>query len=96
MASQETLRIEVVCAAGDAQHVVSLELTAGATAGDAARQSGLLGKFLANDASGCKFGIFGRPVTANQVICNGDRVEIYQSLKVDPKEARRARARTQR
>lgn len=37
-------------------------------------------------------GIFGRPVTAEQLLRDGDRVEIYRSLLADPKRRRRERA----
>ena len=38
-------------------------------------------------------GIFGRVVVPNQLLNDGDRIEIYRRLGVDPKSARRARAR---
>ena len=40
-------------------------------------------------------GIFGEPVTRDRVLQAGDRVELYVPLQVDPKAARRARARPQ-
>lgn len=89
-------RVEVIYARADHQSVVRLELAADTTAGSALRQSGLLDKFPEIDAAACQFGIFGKPVLPNQILCDGDRVEIYRSLKTDPKEARRERARRQR
>ncbi|EKD76928.1 MAG: hypothetical protein ACD_42C00532G0008 [uncultured bacterium] len=38
-------------------------------------------------------GIFGKCVTLNTIVHDGDRVEIYRPLIMDPKEARRAKAR---
>jgi len=40
-----------------------------------------------------RLGIFGRRVALEQLLRDGDRVEIYQPLLLDPKEARRRRAR---
>jgi putative ubiquitin-RnfH superfamily antitoxin RatB of RatAB toxin-antitoxin module len=40
-----------------------------------------------------RLGIFGRRVTPGQPLQDGDRVEIYRPLVLDPKEARRRRAR---
>jgi len=40
-----------------------------------------------------RVGVFGRCVTPEQPLHDGDRVEIYRPLAVDPKEARRRRAR---
>ncbi len=44
------------------------------------------------DWDAVKIGVFGRIVVATDKIAAGDRLEIYRSLAVDPKEARRARA----
>ena len=40
-------------------------------------------------------GIWGRSCAADQVLSDQDRVEIYRSLRVDPKVARRERFRGQ-
>jgi putative ubiquitin-RnfH superfamily antitoxin RatB of RatAB toxin-antitoxin module len=40
-------------------------------------------------------GIWGRRCTADRVLTDHDRVEIYRSLRVDPKVARRERFRGQ-
>lgn len=40
-----------------------------------------------------RLGIFGRRVPPGQPLRDGDRVEIYRPLVLDPKEARRRRAR---
>jgi uncharacterized protein len=41
-------------------------------------------------------GIFGEPCARNRVVENGDRIELYRPLAVDPKESRRKRARETR
>ena len=62
-----------------------VELAAGATLGDAILAAGLA-------AQGMKTGIFGKLAGPETVLKDGDRVEIYRPLALDPKEARRRRA----
>jgi putative ubiquitin-RnfH superfamily antitoxin RatB of RatAB toxin-antitoxin module len=40
-------------------------------------------------------GVWGRPVTEDYVLQEGDRLELYRSLQVDPKVARRERFQKQ-
>jgi len=40
-----------------------------------------------------EFGLWGRAATATTVLHDGDRIEIYRPLRVDPKVARRERYR---
>ena len=39
-----------------------------------------------------KIGIFGKLVTLDTIVADGDRIEIYRPLTIDPKELRRAKA----
>lgn len=44
------------------------------------------------DADGATdVGIWGKKVALTRVLCEGDRVEVYRPLRVDPKVARRER-----
>ena len=90
------MRVEVVYALPHDQRLVALELPAGSSAADAVRQSGLPECFPEIDPEQSPLGLFGRHCDAQQVLRPGDRVEIYRPLQVDPKEARRLRARTRR
>jgi len=74
------------------QDAVTLSLASGATAGDAVRASGLLERHPEIDLRHQPIGIHGRVVTVRTLLRDGDRVEIYRPLAVDPKEARRRRA----
>ena len=85
------LRIEVVFAERDGQQVVTLALDEGATAHDALRESGLAVRHPEVDLGGAALGIFGRRVSSGTPLHDGDRVEIYRPLVIDPKEARRAK-----
>ncbi|HYX63495.1 MAG TPA: RnfH family protein [Burkholderiales bacterium] len=85
------MRIEVVYALPDGHHIVELDLAAGATAADAVKASGIAARHREIDLS--RLGIFGRRVAGDTRLAEGDRVEIYRPLALDPKEARRERAR---
>ena len=80
-----SLKVEVVFALPDRVDVVALELPPGATVADALRACGLTPIPHA-------VGIFGQKVKPAAVLADGDRVEIYRPLELDPKEARRRRA----
>ena len=96
MANPQTLRVEVVYARRARQSLVMLDVAAGATVLDAVQLSGLERRYPEIAAAACRFGIFGRAVTPQHLLRNGDRVEIYRPLQVDPQQARRKRARAQR
>ena len=81
------MKVEVVRALPEKAEAVSVQLPEGATVADALAASGL---------SGDAFGIFGRQVPPGHPLRDGDRVEIYRPLEIDPKEARRMRARKRR
>ena len=83
----KSIKIDVVYALPAAAQAVTLSVPAGTTVREAAAAAGL--------PAGGKFGIFGRIVAPEARVADGDRVEIYRPLKLDPKEARRRRARKQ-
>jgi putative ubiquitin-RnfH superfamily antitoxin RatB of RatAB toxin-antitoxin module len=85
-----SLRVEVIYALPAGEDAVTLTLPAGATAGEAVRASGLLEKHPGLGAQ--KIGIYGKVVDPGATLSDGDRVEIYLPLLLDPKEARRRRA----
>jgi putative ubiquitin-RnfH superfamily antitoxin RatB of RatAB toxin-antitoxin module len=81
--------VEVVYALPSRQRVIVLPLAGGLTARQAVEQSGLRDEFPELAACRLDIGIFGRLVDDGQVLKDGDRVEIYRPLQVDPREARR-------
>ena len=90
----EMLRVEVTYADPQRQILRKLELAVGACAQDAIDASGILHDIdPAILAIPLRIGIFGREVEPATALRNGDRVEIYRPLKIDPKDARRKRAR---
>jgi uncharacterized protein len=93
MANPDSVQVEVVFAAPETQAVVALTLEPGATVHDAIIRSGLLQKFPGIDLVRQRVGIFGRTVSLDTNVKDGDRVEIYRPLTRDPKQARRELAK---
>jgi putative ubiquitin-RnfH superfamily antitoxin RatB of RatAB toxin-antitoxin module len=91
------IRVEVVYAASPArQSLIGLEVAAGTTVAQAVELSGIKAEHPDIVILDTRVGIFGRPVALNAVLEEGDRVEIYRSLRADPKEARRRKVRRRR
>lgn len=70
---------------------MSLLLEAGASVADAlqaAQQQGL-------DIEGWQVGVWGRKAAPTRRLLDGDRIELYRALQVDPKKARRERFKKQ-
>lgn len=86
------MRVSVVHATPSRQFTRELELPSGATVGEAIDRSGIAGAAGIDRSELESVGIFGRIVETTTVLRDGDRVEIYRPLKIDPKEARRRRA----
>ena len=96
MASADSgaIRVEVLFAV--APHRIdhqSLELPDGATLADALRASGLAQRHPAALIDTLVPGIWGKAAAPDARLRDGDRVELYRPLLVDPKEARRQRYR---
>ena len=89
----ETIRVEVACAAPDRVFLRTVTLPVGATVADAVAASGLEAAWPGVAIADDRLGVFGRRVASRQVVRDGDRVEVYRPLLLDPKEARRRRAR---
>lgn len=88
----QSLRIEVALGLAPGQVVqISVRLPAGATLADALRQSGLHQRLGAATLATLRTGIWGELCAGNTPLRDGDRVELYRPLTVDPKEARRQR-----
>ena len=91
MADQNTIEVEVVYALADRQALIAVVIPSGATVGEAIDQSGIARKFPEHDLSACTLGIWGRLTDSEHTLQDGDRVEIYRPLLIDPREARRRR-----
>jgi putative ubiquitin-RnfH superfamily antitoxin RatB of RatAB toxin-antitoxin module len=70
---------------------VQLQLPLGSGLVDAVRASRLLLGMPDVEVDALQTGVWGRKLPADHVLRDGDRVELYRVLKVDPKVARRER-----
>ena len=84
------MKVEVVYATRANQTILSLELPPGATVADALAAA--VARGLAPHFTQLKTGIFGKLANPGTPLNDGDRVEIYRALIVDPKQARKLRA----
>lgn len=62
----------------------NLKVPRGATVGDAIERSGVLDEFPKIDLDVNKVGIFGEIAALDTVVSDGDRVEIYRPIIIDP------------
>jgi hypothetical protein len=92
--SAASLRVAVACSPrAGAAFEVELEVPAPATAWDAVRESGVLERWPELAAGEPRIGIWGRAVSLDAALRDGDRVELYRPLAMHPQQARRLRAR---
>ncbi len=92
MSSEQSLQVEVAYALPEQQSLLSVTLPAGSTAEEAIRASGILERHPEIDLTSQSVGVFGQVVGLDTPLNDGDRVEIYRPLQVDPKQARKRRA----
>lgn len=86
------IRVEVAYALPDQQVLLELEVKEGTTIQQAIECSGILGRIPGLELRKERVGVFGKLAQLDTVLRDGDRVEIYRPLVVDPKEAHRGRA----
>jgi len=81
--------VEVVYATSDEQRIVRVPFVKGLTAGQAARDAGLLVGLPDEVTRPLVLGVFGARVPLSQPLSPGDRVEICRPLTRDPRDRRR-------
>ncbi|MDO8908739.1 MAG: RnfH family protein [Pseudohongiella sp.] len=93
------IRVEVVYALPDQQYLCELSVQDGCTAAQALDKSGLKSQFPDVDFASLDMGIFSRPLDGRvspgpdaYIMRDGDRLELYRPLLIDPKRARLQRA----
>jgi putative ubiquitin-RnfH superfamily antitoxin RatB of RatAB toxin-antitoxin module len=88
MTDDGTIAVEVAYASPEAQILVELRLHEASTVADAINAAvAECGREL--PVAGSPVGIWGRVVDRSAALRDGDRVEIYRPLALDPREARR-------
>lgn len=76
-------------------HTLSMNLPAQASVGAALAAAAQDARFSTASSNAAQVGVWGRKAVSTQMLKDGDRVEIYRSLRVDPKIARRERFQKQ-
>ena len=96
MGSSEQITVEVCYARPERQELVELQVASDTTLLQAIEKSGIMESFPELDLAELRVGIFGKLKSLQEVLRDGDRVEIYRPLIADPKEVRRLRAAVER
>ena len=86
------MKIRIAYACMEGVHVSEHEVAVGSNVLEAIEQSGVLRQFPEIDLARNGVGIYGRLVAPDTPVKEGDRVEIYVPVLLDPKQARRKRA----
>jgi len=86
------VKVTVVWATPQVQDAVTVPLAPGATVADAVARSGLVLQHRIDPAA-LAFAVFGHRRNADDVLADGDRVELTRPLQADPKTVRARRAR---
>jgi hypothetical protein len=89
------ISVEVAFARPDKQEIIRLQVEQGTSAVEAVKRSGIASVFPEIDPDKDDMGIFGKVIKnpSDHELRDGDRVEIYRPLKIDPKQARLNRAK---
>lgn len=89
MAPEGRIAVEVVFALPDRQELLRVALPSGSTVAEGIDASAIASRFPHQDLKSCAVGIWGRLVDRDHVLEDGDRIEIYRPLEIDPRDARR-------
>lgn len=90
----KTINIETAYALAETQYLFAEQVPEGSTVQQAIEQSVLLTEVpnIVID----KVGIFGKLVSPDTVLREGDRIEVYRPLKADPRDRRRKKVAEER
>lgn len=91
--AERVITVEVVYADADRPHRRCVDVAEGSTVLEAIEASGIAEAIPAGVIPHDRLGIFSTRVSADHVVGQSDRIEIYRPLVLDPMEARRKRAR---
>ncbi|MEM8817316.1 MAG: RnfH family protein [Pseudomonadota bacterium] len=83
------ISVEVAFALPDRQALLPLTIPPGTTVAKAIALSRITERFPETDFAVLAVGVWGREVMRDHCLQDGDRLEIYRPLRMDPKEARR-------
>jgi len=84
-----TIEVELAFALPDKQWLISLTVPSSKTAREIVSESGLYESISEFDFDNCQVGVWGRQIEWSALLRDGDRLEIYRPLALDPRETRR-------
>lgn len=87
------INVEVVYAAPKRQVLLEVRVDEGSTVAEVLAASSIGDHFPEQDLTSCEVGIWGRVVARDTRVQDGDRIELYRPLVIEPREARRLRAK---
>lgn len=90
------LCVEVAYALREEQLLVALEVDEGTSVREAIERSGILARVPGTGFPEGRVGVFGKAAKPDTILRDGDRVEIYRPLVVDPREGRRRKVKSRR
>ena len=90
------MRVELAYADPEREVLIGFEAPPGSSVLDCVERSGLFDLAPGLRDAGLGFAMFGRRVEPAAPVSEGDRIEVLRPLRIDPKEARRLRARRSR
>ncbi|GAA4357615.1 RnfH family protein [Kangiella marina] len=88
----DKIDVEVCYALPEEQTLLSLQVMPEATIESIIVQSGILELYPDVDLAQTKVGVFSKLAKLTDTVHDGDRIEIYRPLLIDPKEVRKERA----
>ena len=91
-----TLHVEVAIAWPEKQLLIEVAMPEGSTVLDAINATSIGEQFPDVSLDEMPVGVWGQLVERNRQLRDGDRVEIYRELKLDPRDARRQLAESGR
>lgn len=89
----DMIHIEIACAWPDGVYLREMRLPSGSTVEHALDACDLEQACPGLDLLHAPVGVHGRKVRRDHALRDGDRVEVYRPLRIDPMQARRLRAR---
>jgi putative ubiquitin-RnfH superfamily antitoxin RatB of RatAB toxin-antitoxin module len=92
----DQIEIELVYASAERQRLLSIQADKGATVAEVISRSAIDQDFPDEDIDDFAVGIWGKLVGRDHIVRDGDRIELYRPLQIDPREARRQLARAGR
>ncbi len=94
--AEKRASIELTYATAKRQVLLELTVAVGQTVGQVIDESGIYEAFPNQGLETADVGVWGHAVERSHAVCDGDRIEIYRPLPMDPRESRRLLAETGR